>query len=315
MERPGLHKEEEAAAARKGKENMNKSKERMREETKNMNRDERREGDEGAAQKETTDNRQGKKENDGRHGATDWNIRGQEEAAQQRGPLDWNIRGDAEASGQAHGARTGTSGEERTGRQQGHPDRNIRGAEARDWDNRGRSEWPWKGASRASAQRGGGGGGTKSGRPDKENMNKSNERMGEETKIMNRDERREGDEGAAQKETTSKARRRRKVGMVPRTGTSGARKKPHSNGAPWTGTSGGTQRQADKRTEPGLEHPGKNVPAGNRATRTGTSGGQKPGTGTTGEEASGPGKERPGLLHNEEEAAVARKAGGQTRRT
>ena len=90
--------------------------------------------------------------------------------------------------------------------------------------------------------------------------------------------------------TAGKARRRKTEGTVPRTGLSGARKKPHSNGAPWTGTSGGTQ--ADMHTEPGLEHLGKNVPAGNRATRTGTSGGQMLGTGTTGEEGSGPGKER-----------------------
>ena len=115
---PGQHKEEEAAAARKRTENMDKSDERKREDTKNMNRDEGGEGDEGAAQKESTDSRQNKKEKDGRHGATDWNIRGPEEATRQRIPLDWNIRGDA--SRHTHGARTGTSGEERTGRQKGH---------------------------------------------------------------------------------------------------------------------------------------------------------------------------------------------------
>ena len=78
LERPGLHKEEKAAAAKKGKENMNKSEERMREATANMNR-EGEEGDQGAAQKGTTDNRQSKKEKEGRHGATDWSIRGPEE--------------------------------------------------------------------------------------------------------------------------------------------------------------------------------------------------------------------------------------------
>ena len=36
-------------------------------------------------------------------------------------------------------------------------------------------------------------------------------------------ERTEGDEGRAQKEATSKARRRKKVDMVPRTGASGER--------------------------------------------------------------------------------------------
>ena len=66
------------------------------------------------------------------------------------------------------------------------------------------------------------------------------------------------------------------LGTVPRSGTSGARKKPHSNGASWTGTSGGTQWQADKHTEPGLEHPGKNETAGPRASNTGASGVQKP---------------------------------------
>ena len=72
----------------------------------------------------------------------------------------------------------------------------------------------------------------KSVRPVKEKMNKSKERRGEETKNKNREERREGDEGAAQKETTGDAGRRKKEGTVPRTGASGARKKPHSNGAP-----------------------------------------------------------------------------------
>ena len=130
-------------------------------------------------------------------------------------------------------------------------------------------------ASRAE-QRGGGGGGKKSGRPVKENMDKNKERMGDETKNMNRYERREGEEGAAQKETTGKARRRKKVGTIPRTATSGARKKPHSNGAPWTGTPGGrsgkwtSARNPDwniwggrKRQAPGqprVEHPGGRNP-------------------------------------------------------
>ena len=43
-------------------------------------------------------------------------------------------------SGQEHGARTGTSGEEPAGRQQGHPDWNIRGAKARDGGSRRRRE-------------------------------------------------------------------------------------------------------------------------------------------------------------------------------
>ena len=110
-------------------------------------------------------------------------------------------------------------------------------------------------------------------------MNKSKERRREDTKNMNRDEGGEGDGGAAQKESNDSRQSKKEMCTMPRTGPSRARKKPHSNGAPWTGTSGGTQ--SDKHTEPGLEHPGKNVPAGNRATRTGTCGGQKLGTGTT----------------------------------
>ena len=117
-------------------------------------------------------------------------------------------------------------------------------------------------------QRGGGCGGKKSRRPVKEDMNKNKKRMGEKAKKENRDGRREGDEGAAQKETTGEAKRRKKVGTVPRTGTSEARKKSQSNGPPWTriSTSGGMQWQAEKRTEPRLEHPGKKEPAGNRPT-------------------------------------------------
>ena len=70
--------------------------------------------------KESMDNRQSKKEKDGRRGASGWNIRGPEEATQHRGPLDWTIRGDA--SRKAHGARPGTSWE----------DWNNRGAEGTD---------------------------------------------------------------------------------------------------------------------------------------------------------------------------------------
>ena len=44
----------------------------MTEDTKHKNREEGGEGDEGAAQKETVDNRQCMKVKDGRSGATDW---------------------------------------------------------------------------------------------------------------------------------------------------------------------------------------------------------------------------------------------------
>ena len=125
MERPGLQKEKEEAAARKAggqsRRKMNKSKEQMGEETKDMNHDERREGDEGAAQKESTCK------------------------ARRRMKLGTVPRtetaGAEVASGQAHGAWTRTSREERTGRQQGHPNWNNRGAEALDWNTRGRSQW------------------------------------------------------------------------------------------------------------------------------------------------------------------------------
>ena len=48
-------------------------------------------------------------------------------------------------------------------------------------------------------------------------MNKSKEPRGAEKKDMNHDERREGDRGAARKETAGNARRKMKVGTVPRT--------------------------------------------------------------------------------------------------
>ena len=100
--------------------------------------------------------------------------------------------------------------------------------------------------------------------------------------------------------TTSKARRKKTESTVAPTETFGARKEPHSKGARWTGTSGGTQRQVDKHKEPGLGHPGKKeVPAGNRATRTGSSGGQNPETGTTRDEESGHQKETQGLRKEE----------------
>ena len=159
-----------------------------------------------------------------------------------------------------------------------------------DWNFRGRKYRPATGPPS----------GRKSGRPVKDNMNKSKERKGEETKNKDREETREGDEGSAQNETTGRGRRKKKVGTVRRTGASGARKKPHSNEAPWTGTSRGTQWQADKRTEPGLEHPGKKrhldwIIRGAEALDWNIRG------------RSGPGLERP-ALHKEEEARRQEKA-------
>ena len=93
LERPGLHKEEAAAVARNGKENMNKSNERWRGDTK------RKSGQEGGE----GDDRQGKKENDGGSGAKDWKTGAQPSL------LDWKARRHAKAGGQAQGLRAGTS--------------------------------------------------------------------------------------------------------------------------------------------------------------------------------------------------------------
>ena len=56
--------------------------------------------------------------------------------------------------------------------------------------------------------------------------------MGKETKNLNRYERRKGDEGTAQKEATSIARRRKKFRMVPRAGASGERSAKGRRGGP-----------------------------------------------------------------------------------
>ena len=76
------------------------------------------------------------------------------------------------------------------------------------------------------------------------------------------------------------------------------------------GPDGGTRQQwKEKKGQPGLEHPGENEQASNRATRTGTSGGPKLWTGTPREEASNPGFERSAELHKEEEVAGAGTSG------
>ena len=92
---------------------------------------------------------------------------------------------------------------------------------------------------------------------------------------MNRDGRREGEEGAAQKETAGKTRRRRKEGTVPRTGTSGAiwskQQKARAKSA------GRSNRRGKSRQAAGP----KGQERGRRTTtRTETSGGQKPRTRT-----------------------------------
>ena len=49
-------------------------------------------------------------------------------------------RGNRQCKEEKWAAQTGGSGKERTGRQQGDPDWNIRGAETLDWNIRRRSE-------------------------------------------------------------------------------------------------------------------------------------------------------------------------------
>ena len=81
-------------AARHGKENINKSDEWWRGDMRSKSRQE---GGEGT-------DRQGEKENEGGSGAKDWKT------GAQLGLRDRNARRHAADSGQAQGARTGTSG-------------------------------------------------------------------------------------------------------------------------------------------------------------------------------------------------------------
>ena len=85
--------------------------------------------------------------------------------------------------------------------------------------------------------------------------------------------------------------------------------KRQSTRAPWIRRSKGPQRTADRRKEPKQEQPRRNEQADNRAHRSGTGGrGQPPWAGSSGNEASGPGMERPGLRKEEEVARTSRKA-------
>ena len=183
----------------------------MREDTKNKNREEGGEGEEEAARIETVDDRHCMKENDGRSGATDWKIRGPEENTQQRSPLDWNIRGHAEASGQAQGARTGSSGEER----------------------------PWRGVSQVSNVQGCAKG-KRQRRHERQEASQGEHEQEQETdgggeeekepRWEQREGRRSGTEG-------DNRQRKKKDSTVPWSGTTEARKKPHSEGATRTGSS------------------------------------------------------------------------------
>ena len=75
-----------------------------------------------------------------------------------------------------------------------------------------------------------------------------------------------------------------------------------STRAPWTGASRGPKRKERKGKEPGLEHPGNNEQASNRATGLEHPGcsGQKPWTGPSRDEARSPGLGNPGLHEGDE---------------
>ena len=88
-----------------------------------MNRDPRREGDEGAAQKETT-GKAGRRRKEGTVPRTGTSGADQEKATKHQGNLDWIIRGATEKRRKAQRAQTGTAEEERAGRQQGPTVRN-----------------------------------------------------------------------------------------------------------------------------------------------------------------------------------------------
>ena len=89
-----------------------------------MNRHVRREGDEGAAQKETTGTARGRRKGGTvpRAGASGAD---QEQATKHQGNLDWNIWGATEKGRQAQRAQAGTAEEERAGRQQGPTVRSV----------------------------------------------------------------------------------------------------------------------------------------------------------------------------------------------
>ena len=261
--------------------------------------------------------RPAKKKEERSHGATDRNTSGQEEATQRRGPKDWPATGPSGLEQPGHERRRAANGAHWTGtsggaRRQGdkhkepgldHPGKKIpagnrvtRTGSSGGLNTGTGTTGDEEGVARERRVKGGAEN-KKSGRPVKENMNKSKGWKGEETKNTNREERREGDEGAARKETSGEAGRRKKEGTVSRLEHPGPGRSHTATGPPGLQHPGG---QADKRTEPGLEHPGK------KRTRTRTSGAEALDWNVRGR--SGPGLERPGL-HQEEEATAARRKG------
>ena len=94
---------------------------------------------------------------------------------------------------------------------------------------------------------------------------------------MNRYEREEGDEGTAQKEGTGKARRRKKVGMVPRTGASWERSTRSRRGGPredeWRRRAT-AEAGTGLRPREGMEN-GRGGRRGRAKTQRGRHGGQK----------------------------------------
>ena len=122
-------------------------------------------------------------------------------------------------------------------------------------------------------------------------MNGGKERWREDKKKKSREEGGEGEEGVkprtAKQEKCDAADGNIRGGLKhsPRTASSWGEPNAtdwsiRGNGAPGAGASEGKKRQADTSVEPGLEIPGK------QRIRTGTSGGQKPWTGTSREGAS-----------------------------
>ena len=164
---PGLRIEDEAAAARKSrrtvKENVSKNKQRMGEAKRKKKCDGSRERDEGAAQKETTKKRK------------------RERMARGRGGKRTSTRNpDRIVRGRRYRPATGPPGLDHPGGLK------IGTGTTRDEESVARKMRVRGGAENK-----------KSRRPVKENMNKSQEWKGEETKNTKREERREGDEGAS----------------------------------------------------------------------------------------------------------------------
>ena len=103
-------------------------------------------------------------------------------------------------------------------------------------------------------------------------MNKNKKQRGEEKKKKNSDESRERDEGAAPKETTGKARKKKERCHGATDWNNRGQEEATQRRGPkdWVFHNRATQWEAVKRTDPELDHPGTKEPASNRAARAGT---------------------------------------------